>query len=75
MIGRRREATEPSPSELVRAVRQIQTDLRTFRRDLAPLVPHVGAIEEELHDLGAAVGRIERQISRGKPRAPKRHQR
>ncbi len=72
--GHGRSAPYPLRSFDLRLVRiervanAIQKKLDEFRISLAPLVPHVGAIEAELHDLSALVGRSRARPKHLRPR-------
>jgi DNA-binding FrmR family transcriptional regulator len=45
-------------------VNAIRSHVQDLRVSLAPLVPHVGAIEGELHDVQSSLDRIERSVVR-----------
>lgn len=42
------------------SIRRLQSDVRTIAATVDPLVDHVAAAEEELHDLDARVAKLER---------------
>ncbi len=56
-------------ARIERAVNSIHKSLAEFRVSLEPLVPHIGAIEDELHDVRSSLDRIERAVLPPKRRA------
>lgn len=62
-----RKRTAPAERRLRRiegGVSAIRANVQDLRVSLAPLVPHVGAIEGELHDVRSSLVRIERAVVR-----------
>lgn len=51
------------------AVSAIRSDVRELRVFLEPLIPHIGPIENELHDVRSSLDRIERAAAQPKRRA------
>ncbi len=67
-----RNNTVPAERQLRKiegGVNAIRSDVRELRVSLAPLIPHIGAIEDELHDVRSSLDRIERAAVQPKRRA------
>lgn len=54
-VGRRLRGIEGGVSA-------VRSDVRGLRVSLEPLVPHIGAIENELHDVQSSLDRIEQAV-------------
>ena len=65
-LSRHSARPDPRLARIEGGVNAIYSSVRDLRVSLEPLVPHVGAIETELHDVRSSLDRIERAVVQAK---------